>query len=134
MDAWEDQAFSFACTGPKMTTGTLLAWTCGDLVPPLNSHEVRITFIGESPSAVQLIVASITLSEAVPIDAVHPGDFLAFVAQTAEFTGADPAAARAWTLEHVLQGGRLEISGVTYTLSGTAERRVLEIGPSVSSN
>ena len=134
MDAWEFQGFTSACTGPKVTTGTLLAWTCGDLIGPLNSYDLRITFIGESPSAIHLIVASVATADNSPIDADYAGGFLGYVAETADFTGADTAAARAWALENGGQDGQLEISGVTYTLSGTAERRVLEIAPSVSSN
>ena len=134
IDAWENQGFTSACTGPKMTTGTLLGWTCGELGGPWSTYHEPITFIGESPSAVYLIVASVALADGGPVDADHAGNFLGYVAETAEFTGADTAAARAWTVENVLHNGQLEISGVTYTLSGTAERRVLQIAPSISSN
>jgi hypothetical protein len=135
MDAWEMTGSRSVCSELQPATGTLFQWTCED-VGDGNLYDEGITLLGESPSAIHSVEAWVALADGGgPVDPVHAGGLFAFVVETAEFTGADTAAARAWASENGgTEGGQLEIAGVTYTLSGTAERRVLTIAPSVSAS
>lgn len=132
MAAWEATGSRSVCSGPQPATQTLLQWTCED-VGDGNLYDEGVILLGESASAIHSIEAWVALADGGgPVDADHAGGLFAFVAEFADFTGGDPDAARAWALENGgRHSGQLEISGVTYTLSGPAERWLLKIAPSV---
>jgi hypothetical protein len=131
MAAWEMTGSRSVCSGPQPATATLLQWRCGD-VGDGNLYDEGVILLGESLSAIHSVEAWVALAGGGPVDPLHAGGLFAYVAETAEFAGADIAAARAWASENGgTQSGQLEISGVTYTLSGTAERRVFTMAPSV---
>jgi hypothetical protein len=97
-----------------------------------NLYDEGVILLGESPSAIHSIEAWVALAGGGPVDPLHAGGLVAYVVESAEYTGADTATAGAWASENGgTQAGQLEISGVTYTLSGTAERRVLTMAPTV---
>ena len=132
MEAWEATGSRSACSEPQPANASLVQWTCADAGEG-NLYDEGVILLGESRSAIHSIEAWVALTDGGPVDAVHAGGMFAFVAETADFTGADPAAAGAWVRENAgTKSGQLDISGVTYTLSGTAERRVLKIAPSVA--
>lgn len=122
------EAEGFACSEPQPFTTALQQWNCAAQVTEVEgiSHEVII--LGESLTAIHSIDASIDQFQAIEPDDSRAAGFLASIAESAGFTGADTAAAEAWVLENAtVESIQLELPGVTYNLRGPQELRALEI-------
>ena len=112
---------SLECDGPEPSSDGQ-EWRC--VVG--RDYTWKVIILAESLSAIHSIDASVgTAGGTRAPDPGRASSFLAWVAESAVFAGADPAAAGTWVrASESMESAQLEVPGVTYTV------RQVDDGPS----